>query len=191
MKKYSRRYSVGPIGTGPLAREHAMRGRIQGDAAELDLALADPPPACAAARPGCGPAARAREGLDHVVVDAGVEPDHPVVLLAARRQHDDGHVPGQALAPHAPRDLDPRRAGQHPVQQHQVGDSFRDGALGLGASGGVHGLEAGAAEGEAEHVADRGLVLDDQDLFLHRSMVAWPPRSRWAALLHDRSVAAA
>src|SRR3712207_8541604 len=45
------------------------------------------------------------ERLHDVVVGADLEALHPVYLLAARRQHDDGHVAQAVLGPQAAADL--------------------------------------------------------------------------------------
>ena len=56
-------------------------------------------------------------------------------------------------------------SGQHPVDQQQVGKLVGD----LGATGaGIRGFadfEARAAQSERDHLANRALVLDDQNLF--------------------------
>ena len=108
-----------------------------------------------------------RKRLDHVIVDAGFEAADAVVFLAARGQHDDRDVAGQVVAAPAAGELQAAGAGQHPVEQDQVGDAVGDRRLRLARVAGMHGFVFGLAQGEGDHVADRGFVVDDQDAFLH------------------------
>ena len=45
-------------------------------------------------------------------------------------------------------------------------------ACGLAGVAGVDGLVVALAQGEGDHVADRGFVVDDQDAFLHDGTVS-------------------
>ena len=57
------------------------------------------------------------EGLDEVVVRAGIQTLHAVAHIVARGQHEHGHIAGVAQ-PFA--DFKPVQAGQHPVQDDQI-----------------------------------------------------------------------
>ena len=61
------------------------------------------------------------EGLGQIIVGAGVQAADAVGFLAARRQHDDGHIAGFLAAAQAAADLDAGKLRQHPVQHHQIG----------------------------------------------------------------------
>ena len=58
------------------------------------------------------------ERLGDVVVGADLEPDHLVDLAVLGGQHDDRHL---RLGPHRAADLGAGQAGQHQVEQDQVG----------------------------------------------------------------------
>ena len=60
-------------------------------------------------------------------------------------------------------------AGQHPVQQDQVGNAIGDRGLGLPGIAGVDRFVIALAKGEGDHFTDRGLVIDDQDAFCTRT----------------------
>ena len=57
------------------------------------------------------------EGLDHIIIRAHLEAQHPIHLLAPRREHDDGHI---ATHPQPASDLQSIHARQHQVQHHQI-----------------------------------------------------------------------
>jgi hypothetical protein len=59
-----------------------------------------------------------RERLRHVVIGAGLEPDHTVDLGIAGGQHENRNV---AAGPGAAADLDPGEARQHQVEHDEVG----------------------------------------------------------------------
>jgi len=103
-----------------------------------------------------------REGLGEVVVGAGIEPAHLVRLLGARGQHDDGQRTRACVLAPAPRELQAALPGQHPVQQHQVGQRAADLRLCLHGVRGLPHLVAGVAQRQGDQLGDRRLVLDDQ-----------------------------
>ena len=105
--------------------------------------------------------------LHHVIVDARFEPADAIVFLTARGQHDDRYFARHLLTTQAPREFEPTHAGQHPVEQDEVGHALHDRFLCRSRVGGVHGLHAGAGHRERDHVANGGLIFDDQYLFLH------------------------
>ena len=103
------------------------------------------------------------EGLDDVVVGAGVQPGHAVGLVAARGQHQDGYGLGaRVLAPF----LGQRQAAfarQHPVEQDDVGQHGVQLALGGFAVHGPGGLEAVVPQVHGDQFCDGRLILDDED----------------------------
>ena len=103
------------------------------------------------------------ERLGEVIVGPALESRDLVGLLGARRQHDDGDVAGIRVTAKLPCQFEPAHVGQHPVHQHQVRAAVADaGERGLAVLGG-HDLKAGAPQPECNQVADRRLVLDDQN----------------------------
>ena len=108
-----------------------------------------------------------REGLGHIVVGTGVEAADTVAFLAARRQHDDRHVAGLGLAANAPADLDSREFGQHPVQQHQIRQTFLDLEHALLAIGGDHDAVAFLLEVVGQQGRQGVLVFHNQNIGLH------------------------
>ena len=64
------------------------------------------------------------------------------------------------------RELEPAHVRQHPIHQHQIGLTVRDGGASLATVAGGPHLVSGPAEVEGEHFTNRALVLDDQDFLL-------------------------
>ena len=58
------------------------------------------------------------EGLGDIIVGAGLQAAHAILLLAARGQHDDRHIGGVGHAAQPAAHLDPGQALDHPVEQH-------------------------------------------------------------------------
>jgi hypothetical protein len=104
-----------------------------------------------------------REGLDHIVVGAGREAAHALFFLAARGDHDDRRARGFLAGAPAAAELDAGQAGQHPVEQDQVGHAVADALHRLVAALGGDNAEAFGLEVVAQHQGEIGLVLDDQD----------------------------
>ena len=102
-----------------------------------------------------------REGLDQVVVGAGIEARHAIVDRIARGEHQDRR-PIARLA-HAPADLEAVHVGHRDVEDHGVellgGEAVERLATVLGERDVV------ALEGERplHGRAQRGLVIDQQD----------------------------
>jgi hypothetical protein len=69
-----------------------------------------------------------------------------------------------ALAPQLAEQREPVGVGQHHVEQHQVGLEARRDRTSLGPGPGGRHLEADEAQAQPEHLGDRGLVVDDEDL---------------------------
>ena len=103
------------------------------------------------------------EGLGDVVVGAHLEPGDLVEGLALGGEHDYGHFRGLAhLAAHLP----PALAGEHDVEQHDVG-LFGEGevyAL-LPVAGDEH-VESVFLKIEAEQLGDIGVVFNDESFFV-------------------------
>ena len=118
-----------------------------------------------------------REGLDHVVVGAGLQPDQPVLLLAAGRQHHDRRVVAESAA--AAQQLQTGQARQHDVQDHHVGAEPLPHLGGLGSVGAPLHPVAGPAEVGEQHLRHRRVVLDDQHRRSHdRASLGSQGRSR-------------
>ena len=116
---------------------------------------------------------RALDGLDHVVVGAGLQPDHDVDVVAARGQQDDRQLVG---APDAAAHLEAVDAGQHHVQHDQVrpllAQQFQ--AV-LARRRGGHAV-ALARQDEFEGRADGVVVLDQQQERHVRHSGPWGPQ---------------
>ena len=100
-----------------------------------------------------------RVRLGDVVVGAELEPDHLVDLVVLGADHDHRHVGG---LPDLAADLGARDAGQHQVEQHDVGAGAVELRQRIMAGGGDGHLEPLLAEHVGEGIAVALLVLDDQ-----------------------------
>ena len=109
-----------------------------------------------------------RKRLGQIIVGARLEPGDLVVLLAACGEHDDRQVARALLAAQTARKLDPRHAGQHPVEQHDVGKRFAhqpDRLLGIV---GAQDAMARMLKIGGNQFLNCGLVFDDEDGGGHR-----------------------
>ena len=106
-----------------------------------------------------------RERLGDVVVGAAFEAGDLVALLGARGEHDDRQLARLAVALQRAGELQAAHVRQHPVDEHQVGPLVGERRAGRAAVLRLAHLEAGALQPEGDHLADRPLVLDDQNLF--------------------------
>src|SRR5665647_3618736 len=104
------------------------------------------------------------ERLQDVVVSAGLESDHDVDGVGARRQHDDWDA-GLGTDPAAY--LDPVDPGQHQVQQHDVRTNLAKQRHRRGSVGAVHDIQTLVAQDDAQHLRQRQIVIDDQYATLH------------------------
>ncbi len=113
------------------------------------------------------------ERLRHVVVRAGLERAHLLLLLADRREHDDRH--GAPLA-QAARDLDAVAVGQHEVEDRRVRRAQRRRVQRLGRRRGGDHVEAVVAQGDPQRAQDLRLVVADEDArtLAHRARHATP-----------------
>ena len=108
------------------------------------------------------------EGFDDVVVGAGVEPAQTVALLALRGKHDHRDVPCGIAPAELAYEVEAAHAGQHPVEQDEVGPLLLDRTLGLRGVGHGARLEAGPRQRELHHLPDGGFVLDEENVLAHR-----------------------
>ncbi len=152
-------------------------------------------PAVSASRRGRAGAAQQRaharhqlrhgERLDDVIVGAGRQAAHALALLAARRQHDDRQRARRRARAQAAADLEAGDAGQHPVEDDEVGRRLEQPQFGLVAALDALDGEALRLEIVGEQQAQRVLVLDDEDArrgagrraFARRLTAVMAPRS--------------
>ena len=134
------------------------RDRADGEVALDDAALRAPQHGADAAAQLGEP-----ERLGDVVVGARLEPLDRVGLGVERGQHDDRHH--VAAAPQQPRDVVAGRAlAERDVEQHDVEGLVAGGLQrGVAVGDGGHAV-ALALEGAGEHVAQRAVVVDEQDV---------------------------
>ena len=112
-----------------------------------------------------------REGLDEVVVGAGVEPGDPVRDRVARREHQDGcPVP---LPPHSPADGQPVDRGHEDVEDDQLRLLAPDRLEGAHPVLRERDLVAVERQRAPQRDSDGGLVVRDQDA--HGRSVVEPP----------------
>ena len=98
-------------------------------------------------------------GLRDVVVGADLEADHGVDLGALCGDHDDRH---RGARPDRAADVDPGQAGEHQVEEHQIGLDHVEEAQRLGPVAGDRHVEALAGQADDEGV-DEGLVVLRQE----------------------------
>jgi hypothetical protein len=123
----------------------------------------------AAAQPGADPGDQflGRERLGDVVVGAGLQAEDHVDRVGLGRQHHDRDT---GFHPDLATDLQPVLAGQHQVEQHQVGACLVEGCHGLVTRADEDGLEALLTEHDTEHLAERRVVVDDQNPAFHQNL---------------------
>ena len=112
------------------------------------------------------------EGLDHVVVCAQLEAQHLIEGLALGRQH---HDRGVAQLADAAADLEAVHPGHHDVQQHHVGLELVELFKALFAVVGRRDLIALLGQVEPQQLADVGIVVHNEYLFVCH--VSVPPLS--------------
>jgi hypothetical protein len=120
------------------------------------------------AAPKAGPDARDEllglERLDHVVVRAGLQAHDDVDGVGLGGEHDDRDA---GLGADRAADVDAVGAGQHQVEQHEVRLVLAEHGERLVAVGAQGRLVALAAQDDAEHLGQGGVVVDDQHAALH------------------------
>jgi hypothetical protein len=103
-----------------------------------------------------------------------VQPAQPVVHAVPGGQH---HHPGGAVPAHRLQQREPVPAGQHHVQQHEVGAKGHQVVLQRVAVRAAGRLEAGVGQPGQHGGADRLRVLDHQHPRPHTAILArWPRR---------------
>ncbi len=123
------------------------------------------------------------EGLDDVVVGTGLEPLDDIRRVAPGGEHDDRHA---GLIADARAHLDAVHAGQHEVEQHQIGLGRVDGVDGRGTVRAEGGLETLRAQHDADHLGERDVIVDDQDSRVH--IPSHPTRdTAWCAMPRVRT----
>ena len=100
------------------------------------------------------------ERLGDVVVGAELEADHLVDLGVLGREHDDRHA---GLGPDDPAHLDARQLRQHQVEQDEVRPLGAEQRERLAAVGGGDGPVPLELERLDQGLAERGLVVHDED----------------------------
>jgi len=111
----------------------------------------------------CQQFARA-ERLGDVVVRTALEPGNLVLFFRTSGQHDHRQVLRVAVALHSSGELEAALVGQHPVHQQEIGPMISNTFARRRAVLGFAHVETGAAETKGDHVADRFLILNDQNL---------------------------
>lgn len=104
------------------------------------------------------------ERLDHIIVGAGLQAHHHVDGVALRGEHDDGH-PGLGTDLTAYVDAVP--PGEHEVEENQIRLGLTESSEGLVTVGHERRLKTFAAQHDAKHLCQCGVVVDDQDASLH------------------------
>src|SRR5690606_29200387 len=113
--------------------------------------------------------------LGDVIIGAGVEALDLVVLFALGGEHDDGNFAGGFVALEAAGQFDAAGAGQHPVQQNQVGAIIHDAAVGDGGVLGFQPLKARQLQRHGNHFADGFFVVNYQYFgFRHVAVSGFP-----------------
>jgi hypothetical protein len=100
------------------------------------------------------------EGLHDVVVGARFEALHDVGGVGAGGQHDDRHT---RLGAHAGADLDAVHAGEHEVEEDEIGPFAAPRIDRLRAVCTEHGVESLGAQHDADHLGEGGVIVDHQD----------------------------
>ena len=126
------------------------------------------------ARPDASHELGGLERLGHVVVRTRLEAAHHIRRVRLGREHHDRHV---RLGSDELADLDAVDAGEHEVQQHQIGALAVERGQCGGAVCGERRLEAVVAQDDADHLGQRLVVVHHQDLGLAHPdlLVSAPP----------------
>ena len=147
----------------------APRGIVGAQVLEIDDELAQPDADDGAA---CAPEEGVQprlelvevERLGDVVVGAGLETPQDVGLLIAGGQHDDRR---SAAGPDEAAEVEPVRARQHDVEQHEIGPERARGRQHLVAA--VHRFDFESRVGQVigQDARERLIVLDHEDSLFH------------------------
>ncbi len=104
------------------------------------------------------------EGLGHVIVGAELQARHDVGLLALGREHDDGDALRRLVGLEHPADLEPVEAGQHQVEDDEIGPVGAGGLDGLLAGADRYDIVAVLREIVPDKLEDILFIIDDQYL---------------------------
>ncbi len=143
---------------------HTVADGIEQQPADLDRRLAVAGPGTAQHGLEAGHQLTRREGLGDVVVGADFQALDLVVLFTLGGEHDDRDIAGQLVALEPAGQFDAAGAGQHPVEQDQIGFAVDDHGVGLLGILRLQALVTGHLQGHRNHLADRCFVIDDQDV---------------------------
>ena len=102
------------------------------------------------------------EGLGEVVVRADLEPDHLVHVLALGGQHDDGQGGPLGRRADLAADLEAVHAGQHQVEQDEVGTGLAERDEAARSIAGRGDVDLVLAEILRHQGAQAGVVVDEQ-----------------------------
>ncbi len=147
----------------------AVAGAVQHDVGVFQPLVGELGPAAAQQGAQAGDQLGHGEGLDQVVVRAGVQAAHLVGVLAAGGQHQHGGAAGLGAGAQTPADLYAGDLGKHPVEHDQVGGLLLHLEQGLLSIGGALDAEALLLEVVVEQGGEGVLVLDQQNVGGHSS----------------------
>src|SRR5680860_1204059 len=100
-------------------------------------------------------------GADDYVVGARLEPHDDVDGVVLGREHDDGYA---GLGPDLLADVDAVLAGQHQVEQNEVGPVVPKVTHGMVAGGADPRVEPLVAQDDRQHLRERRVVVYDEHL---------------------------
>ncbi len=159
----SRRNSVGPkctLRSPRLTRQFSRSsGEVAGDEQRRDTIRPRPPAAAPAPRHQF----RHRERLDDIIVGADRKATYPLGFIAAGGQHDDRQGARRIPRPHPAADFEPRHAGQHPIEDNEIGRRFNEPQLRLVTALDAFDDKALGLEIVAQEQAQRGFILDHEN----------------------------
>ena len=98
------------------------------------------------------------ERLHDVVIGARLEAQHHIHGVGLGGQHHDRNT---GIGAQHPAHVDAVHAGQHQVQQHQIGAQFAHRGQGLGTVTDDRGVETLPTQHDGEHLGQRSVVIDD------------------------------
>lgn len=108
------------------------------------------------------------ERFGDIVVPADFETQHPVDLFVARRKKQDRQ--SRCLADLAA-DVQAIHVGHANIEDDEIDAAAAEGGHRLGTVANCQPCQAGALEGEADHVADVRFVIDDENAGRHPSVL--------------------
>ena len=120
------------------------------------------------------------ERLLDVVLRAGAESAEHLVVDRVGRDHDDRDIPMDVARADVVAHLETVPAGQHDVEEHEIGPELVVDAQRRLAVGGRSDLVAPVPEGFRQDIDDIGIVVDDENADIHCRLLrsVRPPRRR-------------